>query len=265
MKSLNTLLRNTSVDRLDNRVLLREITGFSDAYLISRGDYILTGKQYQQYCDALARLIEGEPVAYILGYKEFYSRRFKVNSATLIPRPETELLVDKVLELAPIGANLLDMGTGSGCIAISCKLEREDLDVTAIDSSDGALAVAIDNANQLMVKINIIKSNWYQNITGKFAIIASNPPYIQSDDEHLHALQYEPRQALTDFADGLECIREIIKGAPQRLDNGGLLIMEHGYDQAGAVRELLLSAGFEKIITIRDYAGIERISYGYLK
>lgn len=262
MITVRQLLQQSDVPRLDKRVILREITGLTDAQLISRDDAPLSDQQLIQYQSWIERLQKGEPIAYIIGYKEFFSRRFKVTPDTLIPRPDTEILVEKILATAKNGDSLLDMGTGSGCIAISCQLENPTLNVSACDISLAALAIAKENAKLLNAKISCIESNWFQAISGKFAIIASNPPYIHATDNHLANLAYEPASALTDFADGLSAIRRIIQDAPKHLLNQGWLLFEHGYDQANKVRELLRERGFQNISSEKDYAGIERVSYG---
>ena len=262
MITIRELLQKSDVSRLDNRVILREIIGLTDAQLISRDDTPLSDQQLIQYQSWIERLKKGEPLAYIIGYKEFFSRRFKVTSDTLIPRPDTEILVEKILAIIQNGDPMLDMGTGSGCIAISCKLENPTLNVYGCDISLAALTIAKENAKLLNAEISFIESNWFQAIDGKFAIIASNPPYINATDNHLVNLAYEPVSALTDFADGLSAIRQIIKDAPEHLLNYGWLLIEHGYDQANDVRELLRVCGFQNISSGKDYAGIERISYG---
>jgi release factor glutamine methyltransferase len=201
------------------------------------------------------------PMAYILGYKEFYSRIFKVNTNTLIPRPETELLVDTVLALAKPMAKVLDLGTGSGCIAISCKLEQQALSVTATDKYPEALAVAISNAADLGADIKFINCDWLDGITDIYDIIVSNPPYIANNDKHLPALSFEPQHALTDFFDGMSAIRKIIEDSKAHLN--GYLLIEHGYDQGSFTTELMLKYGFRNIRTIRDYASLDRITIGY--
>lgn len=252
------------IDKLDKQVWLGKIIGFSRAQLISRDDYCLSPQQLQEYHAGLARFKSGEPLAYLMGSKEFYSREFKVTQATLIPRPETELLVDTVLERARQCGQVLDLGTGSGCIAISLKLERPDLLVTAVDFSQEALIVASENAQRLSADVQFKLSDWFAVFTGddQFAIIVSNPPYIEETDHHLADLAFEPLTALTDFSDGLECIRQIAGGAPRHLDTGGWLLVEHGYNQGLAVREIFAQFGLQNISTITDYAGIERITLG---
>jgi release factor glutamine methyltransferase len=239
------------------------VTGFSHARLLAYDDYVLTQEQVENYDQLVRRVQNGEPLAYIVGHKEFYSREFKVTPATLIPRPETELLVEHVLAKAQRGAKVLDLGTGSGCIAITLKLEQSDLRVTAVDKFADALAVAQQNAVRLQAEIEFVCSDWY-SLFGEqqFDIIVSNPPYIEAGDEHLIALSYEPQSALTDFGDGLSCIREITRLSRNHLLSKGSLLIEHGYDQGAAVREIFAKSGLSNVVTVLDYAGLERITIG---
>lgn len=260
--TLRELMKSSAIDKLDNRVLLSFITGFSHAQLIARDDYQLTDAQFQQYQDLLQRASGGEPIAYIIGYKEFYSRQFKVTPATLIPRPETELLVEQVLQLAPQNAKIIDLGTGSGCIAISCKLERPDLQVSAVDKFDDALNIARQNAERLQAQIEFTQSDWLAKIYDEFDVVVSNPPYIEVNDSHLQNLQFEPQIALTDFDDGLSCIKIIVQQAIMKLKYNGWLLIEHGYNQGTDVRTIFKNKGFKDIETIKDYADLERITIG---
>lgn len=260
MTTLHQLFQLQDISRLDKRVLLSRITGFTTAQLISRDDSKLSVEQLQLYQNWVQRALAGEPIAYILSQKEFYSREFKVTPATLIPRPETELLLEKVLELATPHARVVDLGTGSGCLAISAKLERPDLQVIAVDKFVAALQIAQENALNLAAEVEFIHSDWFTNLSGKFDLIASNPPYIEANDPHLQALQFEPQTALSDFADGLSCIRLIANSAREFLNPNGWLIIEHGYNQAHAVQEIFRAVGLVQIVTLQDYAGIDRIT-----
>ena len=264
MLSIRQLLSASPLNKLDTRVLLSFVTGFNSAQLISRDDSILSCELFEQYQQLQLRALAGEPLAYIIGSKEFYSYSFMVTPATLIPRPETELLVDEVLTHAPPHARVLDLGTGSGCIAISCKLSRLDLQVIGADKSIEALAIAQQNSLRLNANIEFIASNWFESISDvlKFDIIVSNPPYIEKNDEHLQNLSYEPSSALTDFADGLSCIRIIVASATQYLNSLGWLMIEHGYNQGQAVRDLFNAVGLINIQTKLDYAWIERFTVG---
>jgi release factor glutamine methyltransferase len=236
----------------------------SQAQLIVQNDYVLTEKEYQDFVDSVAQLKSGMPISYLLGYKEFYSRQFKVSPATLIPRPETELLVEAVLLRAESGQRVLDLGTGSGCIAITLKLENPSLQLTATDYYVQALTVAQQNAHELGADVTFILSNWYAKVPGNFNLIVSNPPYIAHNDNHLAALEYEPLHALTDFADGLKWVHSIVTGAVEHLIRPGWLLIEHGFDQGLAVRKIFAQAGFTTILTLPDYAGLDRITLGQL-
>ncbi|MBK6637201.1 MAG: peptide chain release factor N(5)-glutamine methyltransferase [Rhodocyclaceae bacterium] len=231
-----------------------------------------------RFADWVERRADGEPVAYVIGKREFYGRDFFVAPGVLIPRPETELLVDAVQsEFPQVGAGdtaigeataattVLDLGTGSGCIAISIALEYPSTRVTAVDQSDFALAVTARNATTLGATVGLLESDWFSALAGaRFDLIVSNPPYIRADDPHLCQgdLRHEPGSALASGDDGLSALRWIIGQAPEHLNPGGWLWLEHGYDQAEAVRALLRSAGFADVSSRRDLAGIERISGG---
>ena len=213
----------------------------------------------------LVRRLAGEPVAYLLGEREFYGRPFRVTPATLIPRPETEHLVDAALARGPAQARVLDIGTGSGCIAITLKLERPDWQVTAIDLSTDALVVARDNACRLDADIEWLESDLFAALAGRTVdLIVSNPPYVAEADPHMATgdVRFEPRTALTSGEDGLDAIRQIVKQAPAHLSDGGWLLLEHGWDQGDAVGRLLTEAGFSKTFLEFDLAGQARVSGG---
>lgn len=265
MITIRELSNKSQLPKIDTRVLLSLVTGFNHAQLISRDNFTINEIQLNLYNNYYARAISGEPIAYIVGKKEFFGRDFIVNKYTLIPRPETELLVEEVIKLAPQNGKILDLGTGSGCIAISCKLERQDLNVTAIDKDINTLEIAKKNAINLKSKICLLESNWFENISEKFDIIVSNPPYIEKNDTHMAKLQHEPSHALTDFADGLSCIKHIIQHGTKYMNNGAYIIIEHGYDQGKKVRELLMNAGMHNIITESDYAKLERYTIACYK
>jgi release factor glutamine methyltransferase len=205
-----------------------------------------------------------------LGQREFFGLNFKVTPATLIPRPETELLVELALQRIPHnqGCSLLDLGTGSGAIALSIAHARPDVEVMAVDASAVALEVARENADQLGVRnANFVQSNWFSALDGKrYDLIVSNPPYVASDDIHLTQgdVRFEPLTALASGTDGLDDIRRIILEAPKHLNANGWLLLEHGYDQAESVRALLEKNGFGEIFSEKDIAGIERVSGGQI-
>ncbi len=205
--------------------------------------------------------MKGEPVAYILGHREFYGLDFHVNENTLIPRPETELLVE--LSLERMAERVLDLGTGTGAVAISIAKNAKNSAVTALDKSPAALEVARENAKKLGVKVRFLESDWFSAVPGeKFGLIVSNPPYVAEGDPHLKDLAFEPMLALASGPDGLDSIRIIVENAPDHLEPGGWLLFEHGYDQGCACRDLLLAKGFSEVSTWLDLAGIERVSGG---
>ncbi|KQY00123.1 protein-(glutamine-N5) methyltransferase, release factor-specific [Massilia sp. Root133] len=255
------------LDPLENRILLCEATGLTRVQLITQGDRALTPDEASRLDDLVARRLRGEPIAYIVGRREFFGLDFQVGPAVLIPRPDTELIVELSLERLPDNApRLLDMGTGSGAIAVAVAHTRPDADVTALDVSPDALAVAQANAAANGARVRFLESSWFDALAAgeTFDVIASNPPYIAAGDEHLVQgdLRFEPVGALTDHADGLSALRIIIQGSARHLAPGGWLLLEHGYDQAAAVRALLADAGFTDVQSWRDLAGIERVSGG---
>jgi len=223
-------------------------------------------------CDALAeRRAAGEPLAYLVGYQEFFGLRLQVDPRVLIPRPDTETLVNWSLDLLdsdalPANATILDLGTGSGAIALAIaqhlKTAGRQARVTAADASAGALAVARENVLRSGLDVVLIESNWFDNVGKRFHLIASNPPYVASADPHLADLTHEPLNALTAGSDGLNDLRKIIAQAPAHIDPAGWLLLEHGFDQALKVRELLTQHGFVQVQSRLDLAGIERCSGG---
>ena len=266
--TLAALQLQSLLDPLDYRVLLCHALQIGRVGLITQSERALTAEEAQHFAALVQRRLDGEPVAYMVGSREFYGLPFEVNEAVLIPRPDTELLVELTIERLPPQGAALDMGTGSGAIAVSVAHSRPDASVTALDVSPEALAVAKRNAAANGVRVNFLQSDWYGALDAqqRFAVIASNPPYIASGDRHLSEgdLRFEPVGALTDHADGLSALRTIIAGAPRHLLAGGWLLMEHGYDQAAAVRELLSTQGWLEVQSWTDLAGIERASGGRL-
>lgn len=213
----------------------------------------------------MKRRVAGEPVAYIVGWREFHGHRFRVTPDVLIPRPDTETLVDAALALVPgdASARVLDLGTGSGCVAISIALARPLAQVVATDSSPAALAVARGNAQALEARnLRLLAADWYAGISGRFDLIVSNPPYIAAADPHLATgdLRFEPADALSPGGDGLDALRAIIAGAPAHLRASGWLLVEHGWDQGEAVGSLLAAAGFAHRSTHHDLGGHHRVS-----
>jgi release factor glutamine methyltransferase len=249
-------------------VLLCHVLGRNAAYLTAHAGRALTSEQMRAYQACTARRGAGEPVAYITGRREFYGLELHVTPAVLIPRPETELLVDLALARIPAAAerHVLDLGTGSGCIALSIAHARFRSRITAIDSAPGALAVARENAQALGIEnVAFAEGNWFAPVAGqRFELIVSNPPYVAAHDPHLLQgdLRYEPRAALIGGVDGLDALRVIVAGAPAHLRPSGALLLEHGYDQGAACRILLEGAGFHAVRTWQDLAGRERVSGG---
>lgn len=253
--------------RLEARVLLGHALGVTRAWLIAHEHDELPAAPLEKYQALLARRLFGEPVAYLLGEKEFFGRSFHVTPAVLVPRPETELLVELALARLPADkpARVLDLGTGSGCIAITLALERPDCGVIAVEQSAAALAVARQNAVHLGAKLGFYPGSWYQALpagTEKFDLVVSNPPYVAEGDPHLAALAHEPAGALASGADGLADIRRIVQGAPAWLKPGAWLLFEHGWNQGEACRDLLQQAGFCNVETRADLAGIGRVTLG---
>lgn len=255
------------IDAVDARVLLREAASCSAASLVAFSERALAPEAAARYVDWLARRAAGEPVAYLTGYREFFGRDFHVTPATLIPRPETELLIELVLEKVRDAAapRIVDLGTGSGAIAVTLALEIPTSQVTAVDASAAALAVAADNAARLGAQVRCLHGDWLAPCAGeRFDFIVSNPPYVAEQDAHLSQgdLRFEPRSALAAGADGLDDIRRILAAAPASLLPGGCVLLEHGYDQSQAVRTLLREAGFSDVASHADLAGIPRVSLG---
>lgn len=252
----------------DARMLLQNVLNVSHAHLIAHSDLELTSEQAQTFRLMTRRRVRGEPVAYLVGKCEFYDLDFKVTPAVLIPRPETELLVDLALKRIPTDhpCKVLDLGTGCGAIAIAIAKHRPLANITAVDFSADAVAVARINAGRLHVSnLRIIEADWFDGLVEeRFDLIVSNPPYVAGGDPHLTQgdLRFEPRTALTTGGDGLDCIRFIILSAAAHLVAGGMLLLEHGYDQAEACGQLLDKAGFGGVFCRLDLAGIMRVSGG---
>ncbi|MFA9215467.1 MAG: peptide chain release factor N(5)-glutamine methyltransferase [Sphingomonadaceae bacterium] len=265
--TLAALQRQTLLEPLDLRILLCHALALSRVSLITQSERALSATEAEQLRTLVQRRLDGEPIAYLVGQREFFGLPLEVSAAVLIPRPDTELLVELSIERLPPGGRALDMGTGSGAIAIALAHSRGDAAVSALDVSADALAVARRNASANGVNVTFMQSDWYGALgSERFDLIASNPPYIASGDRHLSEgdLRFEPVGALTDHADGLSALRQIIAGAPRYLQPQGWLLMEHGYDQAAAVRALLTAGGYRDVHSWTDLAGIERVTGGRL-
>ena len=255
--------------RVDAQMLLLHCLGqplHERAWLLAHDSDALTPAQAAAWQDSLQRRLSGEPVAYITGRKDFFGLTLHVDARVLDPRPDTEILVEWALELLALGqtARVLDLGTGSGAIALALQQQWPAAQVTALDASADALAVAGANAHRLNLPVQCVLSHWMDAVPGPFDLIVSNPPYVAEGDPHLATLAHEPLRALTSGADGLNDIRQIIAQAPSRLAPGGWLLLEHGWDQAAPVQALLRSAGFEEVQSRQDLGGIERCTGAHL-
>ncbi len=263
--TIAAIMRRAPVEQLEARMLIGHVTQLSRVQLITQAERALNAAEAQQLATLFARRIAGEPIAYLLGEREFYGLSFQVSPAVLIPRPDTELLVELALLRLPQQGRVLDMGTGSGAIAIAIAHARPDAIVTALDVSEPALAVASANANRHDARVECLRSDWFSALGERqFDLIVSNPPYIVAGDRHLSEgdLRFEPIDALSDHADGLSALRIISEHAANHLSDDGWLLMEHGYDQAAAVRGVLAENGFGEVQSWRDLANIERVSGG---
>ncbi len=265
-----TLNLGTTTARIEAQCLLQHVLNVPRSYLLAHSEQVLDASQQAAYDTLLQRRLLGEPVAHILGEREFFGLMFKVTPDTLIPRPETELLVELALQRIPAHGpfRVLDQGTGSGAIALSIAQSRPEAEVVAVDASEAALRVARENARHLgIANANMFYSNWFSALAGqRYDLIVSNPPYVAAGDVHLSRgdVRFEPISALASGADGLDDIRRIIARAGEFLAYGAWLLLEHGYDQADKVRTLLEQFGFAEVFSAKDMSGIERVSGGML-
>lgn len=268
LKDARQRLVDSDTAALDAELLLCHVLAKPRSYLFAWPEQEVGELVEAQLDHLLARRVSGEPVAYLLGRREFYGHEFLVSPDTLIPRPDTELLVDVVLEKLPAEQPLriADLGTGTGAIAISLGLARPAWQLLAVDYIVAVLDLVERNVRRLHAgNVRPIQSSWYARLDGLFDAIVSNPPYIRADDVHLKRgdVRFEPSSALVSGDDGLDDIRLIVQGAPARLRAGGLLALEHGYDQGAAVREVFRHAGFQSVETRRDYGANERVTFGF--
>lgn len=267
LQQAKQILKAAAIDTasLDANLLLSHVTSLSKVMLIAHDEDELSKEQEDKFFSLINKRKTGYPIAYILGYKEFFGLRLKVTEDTLIPRPDTETLVEKALAFNPQG-KVLDLGTGTGAIILALKSElKSSIDAYAVDLSKKALEVASFNSQKLNLPVTFIQSNWFSKLGDlKFSMIVSNPPYIQKDDIHLTqtSLPFEPIQALTSDDDGLLDIKLICKEAKDHLENGAPLLIEHGFNQGEKVRAIFTEQGYKNVATIKDLGGNDRVTFG---
>ncbi len=260
------LLAGSDSPLLDAQVLLAHVLDKETIYLLTWPERALSAEQKAQFEELVQRRINGVPVAHLVGMREFWSLPLKVNDSTLIPRPDTEILVESALEICPDDADILDLGTGTGAIILALASERPQAKCVAIDFSQDAIQLATENAQQLNIANVLFKqSNWFANVDGQYDLIVSNPPYIDENDHHLQQgdVRFEPLSALVAANKGLADIELIAKQAVAYLKEGGALLIEHGFEQGAMVRRILQDAGYTGIKTIKDYGGNERVTMAF--
>ncbi|EOC1427451.1 peptide chain release factor N(5)-glutamine methyltransferase [Cronobacter dublinensis subsp. beijingensis] len=260
-------LSDSESPRRDAEILLGFVTGRTRTFILAFGETLLADDELTRLDALLARRVQGEPVAYLTGQREFWSLPLEVSAATLIPRPDTECLVEQALARLPAApCRILDLGTGTGAIALALACERPDCQVMALEVVPEAVALARRNAQRLGIdNVTVLQSHWFSALTdARFSLIVSNPPYIDGDDPHLTQgdVRFEPKSALVAPDAGLADLDTIITGARRFLENDGWLLVEHGWRQGGAVRELFTRAGYHGVETCRDYGGNERLTLG---
>lgn len=265
-EALRQLQPSSESARADAEILLAHCLQKSRTYLYTWPEKVVDSSTEATFQQLLAERLRGVPIAHLTGQREFWTLNLKVTSDTLIPRPETELLVETVLAVGSTATHFLDLGTGTGAIALALASERPDAQITACDFAVAALAVATENAHtHHLHNVQFIQSDWFSALPQqRFEVIVSNPPYIETTDPHLTQgdVRFEPRSALTSGQDGLDDIRHIITTAPQWLVNGGWLLLEHGYNQGQAVTTLLQATGFTQVRCLPDLSGNDRVSLG---
>ena len=272
----------TENSKIDALVLLQHATGKSRTQILAFDDTEIDEKVRLKLTALLDRRLKGEPIAYILGEKEFWSLPLNVSKGTLIPRPDTEILVEKALQIAleklqgnPPHFRILDLGTGTGAIALAlaselssiCQKQRISLEIIGVDLMPDVVALAQSNAERNKLSVQFLQSRWFENITGQFDLIVSNPPYIDAQDEHLRQgdVRFEPLSALVANDAGYADLRHIIESAPNYLNSNGALLLEHGWQQGEKVRSIFQENHWEMVETVRDYGDNERVTLGFWK
>lgn len=266
LKSAEQLRATSDSAQVDCEMLLCHVLDVDRSWLLTWPDAAIDTEQAQQFESLIRARLEGVPIAYLIGSRGFWNLDLKLTADTLIPRPETELLVEIALNLSlPMDSKILDLGTGSGAIALALASERANWQLTALDSQADTLAVAKLNCHHhKLANVQMIQSDWFTEVTDQFNLIVSNPPYIEQNDPHLQRgdVRFEPVTALVSGADGLNDLRHIIKHSPDYLADNGWLLVEHGFNQGSAVRDLFISVGFSEVATQCDYNQLERVTLG---
>lgn len=261
-----TQLPHSPTAKLDAEVLLSHVLGVERVYLLTWPERLLSNSEWQTMQALVAQRANGIPVAYLIGQREFWSLPLQVNNSTLIPRPDTEVLVETALQLSlPPAARVLDLGTGTGAIALALKSSQPQWQVTAVDRERAAVTLAQHNANSLKLAVAVIQSDWFAALPEQqFDLIVSNPPYIDGNDPHLQQgdVRFEPTTALVAAQQGLADLFHIIDTAPLFLAPAGWLVLEHGWQQGAAVRSQLTRQGYQQVTTVCDYANLERVTIG---
>ena len=266
-RTVSAALAVSGLVPLESKLLLAHVLGRDRAWLAAHGDAPLDSAHARTYDALVRRRAAGEPIAYITGRREFFGLDFEITPDVLIPRPETELLVDLALRwlTAEAPARVLDLGCGSGAVALAIAHQRPSASVHGTDVSPQAVALARRNAQRLAIpNASFLESDWFERVPReRFALIVGNPPYVAGNDPHLDEgdVRFEPKEALVSGSDGLYALRAIVAGAPAYLGSGAYLALEHGHDQASAVRSLLRAAALREVASERDLSGIERVSY----